>query len=309
MQQLLIDTDPGVDDAYALLMALSHAQAQVVAITVTAGNVGLAHTVRNALRVIDTVGQAIPVHAGCLSPFLAPPPGAGFVHGDDGFGDAGLPQPKSRVSAGHAVDAMLDLSRRRPGELTFVCLGPLTNLATALMLDPRLPERVPRLVIMGGAVNGRGNTERLNAEFNIGFDPEAADIVFRHWPQFELVDWEATLAHGVPFDTLEQWLAQDTANARLLQAISAKRHAWVRAHRSASHSHLADALAMAVVLEPALVREALERPLSVSLAGAHTRGMTVVDWLQRGGQPANARIVQRVDQAGFEALIERTLRA
>jgi purine nucleosidase len=208
----------------------------------------------------------------------------------------------------HAVDAILAASRRHAGELTLVCLGPLTNLAVALMIDPDLPARVPRLIVMGGAVDGRGNTERIKAEFNVGFDPEAADVVFRRWPSFELVDWEATMAHGIPFEWLEGWLALPTPAARLMRAIAEKRHAWVRAHRSATHSHLADALAMAVVLEPALVTESADRHLSVSLVGEHTRGMTVVDWTGRTGLAANARIARRIDQAGFERRVEAALR-
>src|SRR6185437_16441191 len=97
----------------------------------------------------------------------------------------------------HAVLAMLRITRERPGAVTLVCIGPLTNLALALKLDPSLPRRVERLVIMGGAVTGRGNYERVPTEFNIGFDPEAAAIVFRAFPQFDLVDWEATMRHGV----------------------------------------------------------------------------------------------------------------
>ena len=304
---LLIDTDPGVDDALAILMAFADPKVEIVGLTVAAGNVGLEHTVRNALRLVETAGREVPVHAGCAMPILPSPQSAAFVHGQDGFGDAGLPEPSRTPSPVHAVDAILEASRRHAGELTLVCLGPLTNLAVALLLDPSLPTRVPRLVVMGGAVNGRGNTERVKAEFNIGFDPEAADVVFRRWPRFELVDWEATLAHGIPFGELEYWFAAPTPAARLMRAIAEKRHAWVRANRSTTHSHLADALAMAVALDPALVEDSVERHLGVALVGEHTRGMTVVDWAGRTGLPANARITLRVAQQGLEAKVERCL--
>lgn len=307
MTKLLIDTDPGVDDALAILMAFADPAVEVLGLTVAAGNVGLPHTVRNALRLVETADLDLPVHPGCAAPILPPPESAAFVHGQDGFGDAGLPEPARAASPVHAVDAILEASRRHAGELTLVCLGPLTNLAVALMIDPTLPTRMRRLVVMGGAVDGRGNTERIKAEFNIGFDPEAADVVFRRWPRFELVDWEATLAHGIPFERLEGWLAAETPAARLMRAIAEKRHAWVRAHRSATHSHLADALAMAVVLEPALVVDAEERHVGVSLVGEHTRGMTVVDWAGRTGLAANARIARRIDQTGFERRVRAAL--
>lgn len=306
---LLIDTDPGVDDALAILMAFADPTVEIVGLTVAAGNVGLEHTVRNALRLVETSGSDVPVHPGCAAPILPPPQSAAFVHGQDGFGDAALPEPTRAASRVHAVDAILDASRRHAGELTLVCLGPLTNLAVALMLDPTLPARVPRLVVMGGAVNGRGNTERVKAEFNVGFDPEAADVVFRRWPCLELVDWEATLNHGIPFERIERWFAATTTAALLMRAIAEKRHAWVRANRSTTHSHLADALAMAVALEPALVEDSVERHVSVALVGEHTRGMTVVDWAGRTGLPVNARITLRVDQQGFEAKVERCLAA
>lgn len=304
---LLIDTDPGVDDALAILMAFADPSVEVVGLCVAAGNVGLEHTVRNALRLVETAGLRVPVHPGCAMPILPPPESAAFVHGVDGFGDAGLPEPTSAPSAVHAVEAILSASRRHSGQLTLVCLGPLTNLAVALLLDPGLPARVPRLVVMGGAVNGRGNTERVKAEFNIGFDPEAADVVFRRWPHLEMVDWEAALAHGIPFERLERWFTAPTSAARLMLAIAEKRHAWVRANRSTTHSHLADALAMAVVLDPSLVEDAELRHLSVSLVGEHTRGMTVVDWTIRTGLPANAHIALRINQAGFERRVEQAL--
>ena len=175
---LLIDTDPGVDDALAILMALRHAQHRVVALTIAAGNVGLEHTVRNARSLVDIAGSATPIFPGCPAPLLHAAEDAAFVHGQDGFGDVALPEPSTRVESEHAALAMLRLSHEHAGALTMVMLGPLTNLALALKLDPTLPGRVPRLLIMGGAVNLRGNTS-VAAEFNVAFDPEAARIVFR----------------------------------------------------------------------------------------------------------------------------------
>lgn len=310
IRPLLIDTDPGVDDAFAVRMALADPTVRVVGLTVGCGNVGLDHTVVNACRLADTAHYELPVYRGCVAPILSPPPQAGFVHGDDGFGDADLKPPSTRPGAEHAVDAIRRLAWEHQGALTLVCLGPLTHLATALLLEPDLGARIARLVVMGGAVTGRGNTERLNVEFNIGFDPEAADIVFRRWrgPLIELIDWEATLAHGIDFADIESWLLRDSPNARLLKAISQKRHAWVRAHRSASHSHLADALAMAVALEPALVTRCVERAITIELAGVHTRGQTVVDRDARSGAAPNARIVEALDPAGFARRVEQGTR-
>jgi purine nucleosidase len=303
--RLLIDTDPGVDDALAILMALRHPDADVIALTIAAGNVGLAHTVRNALKLCDVAGVGIPVFAGCATPLVHAAEDAAYVHGLDGFGDIGYPDPRGRVQEEHAALAMLRLSRTHVGELTFVMLGPLTNLALALRLDPTLPQRVPRLVIMGGAVTGRGNT-RIPVEFNIGFDPEAAQVVFSAWPQFELVDWEAVLRHGLPHVDFDRWLAHGDDWGRFYDGISAKTRAWSEGRRG-SEWHSADGLAMAVVLEPQHVTQWQARPVAIETGGTHSRGATVVDWDRRSGAPENARIALGFSRERFESLIRRAL--
>jgi purine nucleosidase len=302
---LLIDTDPGVDDALALLMAYQHAA--VVGLSIAAGNVGLAHTVTNALRLVELVGAETPVFAGCDTPLVLPAADAAFVHGVDGFGDAGLPLPERKAEAEHAALALIRLTQEQPGALTLVALGPLTNLALALRLDPTLPQRVPRLVVMGGAVTGRGNTS-VPAEFNIGFDPESAHIVFSTWPQFELVDWEATMRHGIALQRFESWLAADDDRARCYERISQKIRGFMQERRRPGLV-LADALAMAVVLQPDCVVRAEHRHVAVELNGSLTRGATIVDWDGRNGLPANARIVLEVDQQRFEAMIVAALGA
>lgn len=302
---LLIDTDPGVDDALAILMA--HDRARVAGLTIAAGNVGLAHTVANALKLTEVMGVDTPVFPGCPLPLVLAADDAAFVHGADGFGDTGYLPAQRRAEEEHAALAVLRLSHRHAGHLTLVALGPLTNLALALRLDPTLPSRIARLVVMGGAVTGRGNTS-VPAEFNIGFDPEAAHIVFSGWPQFDLVDWEATVRHGFDFDRFEAWLRADDARARFYAAISRRTRDWTRA-RGRPQMLAADALAMAVALQPDLVTRAEQRHVDIELSGRSTRGATVVDWDGRSGRPANARIVLAVDQSRFEALVAAALGA
>lgn len=306
MQRLLIDTDPGVDDALALLMAFSHPQANVAALTITAGNVGIEHTLRNALQLLDLVGADTPVFAGAREPLVRPAEDAAFVHGRNGFGDVDLPPPRREVESEHAAVAMVRLARAHPGELTFVMLGPLTNLALALSIDPDLPKRVPRLLVMGGAVHGRGNVSRVPSEFNVHFDPEAAAIVFERWPQIELVDWQATLAHGIPFTDLLVWLGREQPCARFYEAISAQTRL-VLAKRNPTHWHAADALAMAVVLEPEAVEQWETRALKIEMDGALTRGMSVVDWSARMDWRVQTRIMMRFPITRFAALIETAL--
>ncbi|HEY4092209.1 MAG TPA: nucleoside hydrolase [Luteibacter sp.] len=304
---LLIDTDPGVDDALAILMA--HAHTDVAALTVAAGNVGLKHTVRNARTLVDLVGATTPVFAGCPSPLVrAPEEDAAFVHGEDGFGDVGFPEPKHAAESEHAALALIRLTRERPGELTLVALGPLTNLALAVRLDPSFPQRVKRLVVMGGAVTGHGNTGKVPAEFNIGFDPEAAHVVFEAFEMFDLVDWEATVRHAFPDDVYEGWVAKGDKRAAFFHDVFGTARKFNAEHERTGFI-AADALAMAVALDPAMVTRAETRHVAIELDGRLTRGATVVDWHKRLGGKANARIVLEVDQRRFNELIAGALGA
>ena len=302
---LLIDTDPGVDDALALLMAFDDPRHRVVALTIAAGNVGLVHTVANALKLCEVAGVDIPVHAGCPTPLVHPERDAAFVHGQDGFGDIGYAPATRGAEAEHAALALIRHAREQEGQLVVVALGPLTNLALAVRLDPALPSRIARLVVMGGAVTGRGNTT-VPAEFNIGFDPEAAHVVFEAFPFFELVDWEAVLRHGFSHTGFEGWLATGDARGAFYDAISRKTRAWA-GDRRGDYWHSADALAMAVALAPEVSRRAEDRHVAVETEGRLSRGATIVDWGRRNGRAANARIHLDVDQGAFEARIRRAL--
>ena len=301
---VLIDTDPGVDDAWALLMAFASPGHEVVGLTVTAGNVGLAHTVRNALRLCEVVGVDVPVFPGCADPLVFPAEDAAYVHGRDGFGDTGYLPPARKPEAEHAALAMVRLSHAHPG-LLLVCLGPLTNLALALRLDPTLPARIGRLVVMGGAVTGQGNTS-VSAEFNIAFDPEAAHVVFEAFPAYDLVDWEAVLRHGIPHADVERWLEAPGPKAAFYKAISRRTREWSEDRRG-THWHSADGLAMAAALAPDGATGWVRHALAVETGGRLARGATVVDWGGRSGRPARARILLGYDPGRFRALLAGAL--
>ena len=303
---LLIDTDPGVDDALALLMAFADERHDVVGLTVAAGNVGLGYTVRNALKLCEVAGRTdVPVFAGAPDPLVHPAEDAAHVHGRDGFGDVDLPAPTLAVQAEHAALAILRLSHEHAGRLLLVALGPLTNLALALRLDPTLPQRVARLVVMGGAINGHGNITPV-AEFNVAFDPEAAHIVFSSFPHIDVADWEATVAHGLLHRDVEQWLAGNTDKARFYELISRQTRLWSEDSRG-ERWYAADALAMAWALQPEGAVLLENRPLSVELAGTRTRGATVVDWNRQTGAPDNTTLLIGYDQARFESQVQRAL--
>lgn len=303
---LLIDTDPGVDDALALLLAFDDDAHDVVGLTIAAGNVGLRHTVANALKLCEVAGHPdVPVFAGSASPLLHAAPDAAYVHGNDGFGDVGYTPARRGVEDEHAALAILRLSHVHAGRLVLVALGPLTNVALALKLDPTLPTRIARFVAMSGAVTGHGNITP-SAEFNAYFDPEAAKIVFDAFPQFDLSDWEATVAHGLPHDAVVTWMQEGGEIGRFYDAISRKTREW-SADRRGDDWHSADALAMAWVLEPDAATEVVERPLDVVLDHGPARGATIVDWQRQLGRADNARILMRFDTARFHARIRRAL--
>ncbi|MDQ3618164.1 MAG: nucleoside hydrolase [Pseudomonadota bacterium] len=304
---LLIDTDPGVDDALALLMAFNDPRHDVIGLTIAAGNVGLTHTVANALKLCDVAGVDVPVFAGCAAPLLHPACDAAYVHGEDGFGDIGYPPSTRRAETEHAALAILRLSHQHAGKLLLVALGPLTNIALALMLDPTLPQRIARFVVMGGAVTCQGNITPA-AEFNIHFDPEAAHVVFEAFKRIELADWEAVVAHGLLHDDVVGWLQADTERASFYEQISEKTRMW-SIDRRGDRWYAADALAMAFALEPQAALEVAERPVSIELDGSHSRGATVVDWQRQQGRPDKVAILMRYEQSRFESLVQAALAA
>ncbi len=305
---LLIDTDPGVDDALALLLAFADTRHDVVGLTIAAGNVGLEHTTANALKLCEVVGREdVPVFRGSAAPLLHAAPDAAYVHGNDGFGDIGYPPARRVAEAEHAAQAILRLSHLHAGRLVLIALGPLTNIALALKLDPTLPERVATFVTMAGAVTGHGNITPA-AEFNVYFDPEAAKIVFDAFPRFALSDWEATVAHGLPHDEVVAWMQAGSERGAFYEAISRKTRDW-SADRRGSEWHSADALAMAWLLAPDGALETVERPIDVVLGHGPTRGATVVDWQRQLGRPDNATLLMRYDRTRFHALVRAALQA
>ena len=185
-RKVILDCDPGIDDAFAIAFGCGHPGLELCGVTTVAGNVGLGRTTRNALAVLEFLGRAdVPVAAGSAAPLLRPFVEAHDVHGETGLGAASLPAPSGRPVAAHAVDFLIERIAAAPGEVTLVATGPLTNVALAVRRHPPLVTQVADFVIMGGSA-GRGNVTPA-AEFNIWCDPEAAAIVFA-------AGWRVTMA-------------------------------------------------------------------------------------------------------------------
>ncbi|MEV4358620.1 nucleoside hydrolase [Nonomuraea sp. NPDC049625] len=304
MLPLIVDTDTGSDDAVALLLAAASGLADVRAVTTVAGNVPLATATRNALISLETAGRPeIPVHEGCESPMTRPLSTAQHVHGQDGMGDLGLPDPLRAAEREHAVDVLLTAPRRLPGELTLVTLGPLTNLAAALLRDRDLLSRYRHVYCMAGAADLWGNVS-ATAEFNVWADPEAARVVLQAATpdQVTWIGWDVSRRDAVmtPADQLR--LEQlGTPMATFAHRVNRMVAEWARDVTGLSGYDLPDPVAMAVALRPELAVERERAYVDVAL-GDETRGQLIID--RRRSAPApNLTLVRRVDETAFKQLL------
>jgi purine nucleosidase len=299
--RLVIDTDPGVDDALAILLAVADADARVEALTVVAGNVGLERTVANACTVLDALGvdaARTRVFRGCDRSLLGGRVEA-TVHGADGLGYAHFPPSHRAVEAEHAAVALARFADESPGELTLVSLGPLTNVAVALSLDPDLPRKYRRLVAMGGAVRATGNMPRPSTEFNVACDPEAAAIVLERWPGMALVPWETAMQCVIDGDRLRSIWDAPGPRAGFVRMITERKPSNALDDFGTGDMFAADPVAMAAALDPSIVTRSERRHVTVELGGRHTRGQTTVDWFALGGGEAAVDVILELDRARF----------
>src|ERR1700734_3186399 len=199
---IILDCDPGIDDALAIAFAAGSPGIELAGITTVAGNVGLAKTTANALSVAAFAGLDVPVTPGSAVPLMRPALDAGHVHGDSGLGGAVLPPSARAAGAEHATDFIIDTLAASPGEITLVATGPLTNIALAVRREPRLADWVQGFVIMGGSA-GRGNVTPA-AEYNIWADPEAAAAVFRAGWTVNMLGLDVTLRTGAAAPVLQR---------------------------------------------------------------------------------------------------------
>jgi purine nucleosidase len=318
-EKIILDCDPGIDDALAIAFAAGRPDLELVGITTVAGNVGLPLTTSNAQRVAEFVGLAgTPVTPGAAAPLLREPIDARLVHGDSGLGGARLPDPVSRPADGHAVEYLIDTIQAAPGEITLVATGPLTNVALAVHREPRLVTQVKDFVIMGGSA-GRGNVTPA-AEFNIAADPEAAAVVFRAGWTVTMVGLDVTLqarataavrdrmrplgplARDLLLPALEKYATDADPLAAAPAAGGRPDGAGTGAPGpDGTGPAVHDVIAVAHVAAPALLGFVPAR-VEVETAGRWTAGMTVTDFRAAPGE-RNTLVAMAIDVRGFWDLV------
>ena len=248
MKSIIIDTDPGTDDAIALMMALNSPDLDVLALTTVGGNGALRHTTRNALQVLEYMGRTdIPVFKGASRPLKGKFTYGYYFHGPDAL-TVRLPLPTRRPQLEAASDYLISKIRERPGELTLVALGPLTNVARAIQREPRIVEWTKELVVMGGAIEAPGNITPY-AEFNSHNDPEAAETVFSSGITTALVGLDVT-DHVFLTSDDRQWASGESHAARLARRLT---EGWFSANPTGSHYNPCDPMAILALLESKLM--------------------------------------------------------
>src|SRR5438876_5114932 len=296
---ILLDCDPGHDDAIALLLALASPELELLGVTTVAGNQTLEKTTANAIRVLDFLGRDdIPVAAGADAPLVRPPFVASYVHGETGLDGPDLPPPQRAPIPQHAADFLADQLRARDGAVTLVPTGPLTNIALLLALHP--DARPERIVLMGGAI-AEGNVTPA-AEFNVWADPEAAARVFASGIDVTMVGLDVT--HKALFTPAHQ----ERLEGRVGEMVRALLQFYGEFHRKQygwDGSPIHDAVAVAHVARPDLL-ETLDRGVKVDTGPELSRGRTYVDLWRRAGWEPNAHVAVDIDADAFlSLLIER----
>jgi purine nucleosidase len=303
---LIIDCDPGQDDAIALLLALGRPDRfTVLGITTVAGNVPVAKTSRNARIVCDWAGRSeVPVHAGCEGPLLGQAVHAEHIHGTEGLDGPALHAPRTPLQPRHAADFLVKTLRTHATRVTVCALGPLTNIALALRLAPDLADRIQELIWMGGAHSEGGNVTPA-AEFNAFADPEAAEIVMQSGVALTVVPLDVT--HQVLADApwRDDLLQCGGAQGRLAAQIVGS-HGLPERSRFSGAVPMHDPCVMLYLLAPALF-DGRRVNVVVECAGPRSRGQTVVDWHGVSGRPANALFLRSVDAAAALALLGQQL--
>ncbi|MCF6100772.1 nucleoside hydrolase [Mesorhizobium muleiense] len=305
-RKIIIDTDPGQDDAVAILLALGSAELEIVGMTAVAGNVPLRLTEKNARKICELAGRPdIKVYAGAIRPLARELVTAEEVHGETGLNGPQLPEPTMELQAQYAVDFIVEtLMKEESGTITLCALGPLTNIALALIREPKIAPRIKEIVLMGGGFFEGGNVTPTS-EFNIYVDPHAADVVFKSGIPIVMMPLDVT--HKA-LTTAKRTQAYRKLGTRVGTATAEMLEFFERfdeAKYGTDGGPLHDPCVIAYLLKPELFR-GRNCNVAVETASELTMGMTVIDWWGVTKRPSNAMVMRDIDHdALFALLLER----
>lgn len=297
-EKVIFDTDPGIDDALALLLLAASPEVDLRAITVTHGNTSQEKCLRNALQLVELAGITnVPVIPGASEPLVKELSVAEETHGDGGLGYAVLPPSKTKSSSALAHDLIIDEVEKNPHEITLLCVGPMTNIALALLKKPSIAGKVKRIIAMGGAIHYPGNATP-QSEYNVYCDPEAFDIVLRAGIDFTLVPLDVT--YKCIFTTAH--LARiNQARDEIKKFITDSTRFYMEFHASHQDIHgcaINDPLAAALLIKPSLVTNR-DYFLSIELQSVSSKAKTIADHYGALKQTPNAKVAMEVDVDSF----------
>lgn len=305
--RIILDTDPGADDALAILLMLASPEIQIEAITTVHGNVTIDKTTRNTLALLEFLNaRNIPVAKGCSLPLVKPPhqKQGESVHGSSGMGRTNLPEPTIKPIETHAVDYLIERFLAEPNDLSLFAIGPLTNVALAIRKEPKFAQAVKELVIMGGAIRSGGNMTPL-AEFNISEDPHAAHVVFNSGIPITLIPLDVTYKCLLTSADLERLNTINLPISKFVNDVTADYMAFYLKYEGFSGCALHDPLTVAAIIAPELLHLE-EHYVNVDISGGVSTGKTYADFMKVAKKPANMNVALDVKGREFvELFIER----
>lgn len=299
-RRIVLDTDPGIDDALAILLAVASPEVDLTAVTVTGGNCPMPQGVRNALAVLETVQSDVPVVPGVALPLIRPPYTAEETHGDAGLGNAHLPEPRRAPADEHAVDRIVREIMTADTPVTLVAVAPLTNVALAIRREPRIAERVHEVIVMGGAIDVPGNTTPL-AEFNVYVDPHAAHIVLHSGLPLTLIPWDITSRVLFTQAHVDELLRIDSPVTRFIADATSFYIDFHLRYFGYAGCSLNDPCALALVFRPELATYQ-SIALDVEIDSEKSIGKTMADVNNVWQRSPNVRLVRAFDNDAFLAL-------
>jgi purine nucleosidase len=304
-KKILFDTDPGIDDACAILLALASPELSLEGLSVVHGNSSLEQGTINALSVLELANAGhIPVAKGCELPLVQPSLLAPETHGETGLGYAKLPEPRSRPIAQHGIDFLIEKILAAPGEITLVAIAPLTNVALAIRQEPRIVEALKEIIIMGGALRHEGNTTAL-AEFNTYVDPHAAHIVYHAGIPTTLIPLDVTYQCILTPGDVNRLQKIDAPITNFVAEASRFYMEFHDEYQQIEGCVINDPLALALTFAPELCAYQ-ELPVDVDLSGGISMGKTVADFYNYGKKSANMRVALGVRARDFiDLFVER----